>query len=273
MRVAGGRVLVTGAGHGLGFAIASAFAQVGAHVIVTDVSAERVQHAVHQLKQAGHSANGYRLDVTAPAQIAEVRSRLNAEAGPIDVLVNNAGVVFGGAFLDVPLERHFATVGVNLSGVLAMTHAFLPDLLARTAAHVVNVASASAVLALPMATSYAASKWAVLGFSESLREELCVLGHRHVGVTAVCPSFVATGLFDGAKPARLTGWLTPEKVASATVRAVERGKEFVMQPWTVRAFYALCAGWPRGWYRALSRALGVSQSMTGWQGHAPEERD
>ena len=125
------------------------------------------------------------------------------------------------------------------------------------------------MLALPLAVSYAATKWAVLGFSESLREELRVLGHRHVGVTAVCPSYIATGLFDGAKPARLTGWLTPGAVAAAVVRAVERGREFVMLPWRVRAIYWLCAGWPRGWYRAVLRGLGVSRSMAGWHGHRP----
>ena len=194
---------------------------------------------------------------------------MNGEHGPIDVLVNNAGVVFGGPFLDVPLDKHTITVGVNLTGVLTMTHAFLPDLLARPAGHVVNIASAAAVLALPMATSYAASKWAVLGFSESLREELRELGHRHVGITAVCPSYVTTGLFDGARPARTTGWLMPEKVAQATVRAVERGREFVMLPWQARAMYWLCAGWPRSWYRAVCRRLGVSRSMTDWRGHEP----
>jgi short-subunit dehydrogenase len=156
-----------------------------------------------------------------------------------------------------------------LSGVIALTHAFLPDLIARPAGHIVNIASAAAVIALPMATSYAASKWAVLGFSDSLREELRELGHRHVGVTAVCPGYIATGLFDGARPSRLTRWLTPEEVAAAVVRAVERGHEFVMLPRSTRTMYRLCAGLPRSWFRAICRALGVSQSMAGWKGHAP----
>ena len=208
------------------------------------------------------------LDVTRPNEIAAVRARLNSEHGPVDVLVNNAGVVFGGAFLEVPFEKHATTVEVNLTGVLAVTHVFLPELLARPAGHVVNIASAAAVLALPMATSYAASKWAVLGFSDSLREELRELGHRHIGVTAICPSYVTTGLFDGAKPARMTGWLTPDAVADAVVRAVEKNREFVMLPWQARAIYSLMAGWPRSWFRAVCRALGISNSMTGWHGHA-----
>ena len=273
MRVAGSRVLVTGAAQGLGFAIATAFGRAGASVVLTDMNAERLAEAAAKLNAAGFAACGYQLDVTSAEQIAEVRTRLLAEQGPVDVLVNNAGVAFGGPFLDVPLARHLTTVNVNLSGVLAVTHAFLPDLLARPASHVVNISSASAVLALPMAATYAATKWAVLGFCESLREELRVLGHRHVGVTAICPSLIATGLFDGAKPARFTRWLTPEAVADAVVAAVEKRREFVMLPWTARWMYRLCAGWPRSWYRAVCRAVGVSRTMTGWHGHSPPQPD
>jgi short-subunit dehydrogenase len=267
MRVAGSRVLVTGAGHGLGLALASAFARAGARVVVTDKSPERVAQAVAQLTADGRTACGYPLDVTSSEQIANVRARLLAEHGPPDVLVNNAGVVFGGAFLDVPLAKHLATVNVNLSGLLAVTHAFLPDLLARPAAHLVNIASASAVIALPNATTYAATKWAVLGFTESLQEELRALRHRHVGATAICPGYITTGLFDGADPGTFAGWLTPEKVADAVVRAVEKRREFVMLPWALRALYGLCAGLPRSWYKGLGRALGASRSMTGWRGH------
>jgi short-subunit dehydrogenase len=238
---------------------------------LTDLDTNRVEEAVATLKKAGGSAVGFRLDVTAPDEIADVRDRIERECGPLDGLVNNAGVVFGGSFLEVPLDRHLLTVGVNLSGVLGVTHAFLPGLLQRPAAHIVNIASAAAVIALPQATSYAASKWAVLGFSESLREELRGLGYRQVGVTAVCPGYITTGLFTGAKPARLTRWLTPEAVADAVVGAMEKGREFVMLPWQARALYSLCAGWPRSWYRAVCRCLGVSRGMIDWQGHAPTE--
>jgi all-trans-retinol dehydrogenase (NAD+) len=268
MRVAGSRVLITGAGQGLGFAIASAFAHAGAKVVVTDLNADSVNQAVEKLP----GACGYALDVTVPEQIADVRARLNAEHGPPDILVNNAGVAFGGAFLAVPLAKHLTTANVNFSGLIAVTHAFLPDLLARPVAHLVNIASASAVIALPMATTYAASKWAVLGFTESVREELWLLGHRHVGVTAICPGFITTGLFGGARPVNLTGWLTPESVAAAVVRAVEKRREFVMIPWALRAMYGLCAGFPRRVYRGLCRTLGVSHSMTGWQGYGPPSK-
>jgi short-subunit dehydrogenase len=176
-------------------------------------------------------------------------------------------VVFGGAFADVPFDRHRATVEVNLLGLLAVTHAFLPGLIARPAAHVVNVASASAVVPLPGAASYAATKWAVLGFSDSLREELRGQGHRHVRVTAVCPSYVGTGLFAGVRPPRLTWLLDPEDVAAATVRAVERDRELVLLPWTVRVLYGVSGVLPRRAFHRLCNRLGVSTSMAGWRGH------
>lgn len=267
MTLTGKRVLVTGAGHGLGRALAREFARAGAEVVVTDLDAGRVATVVAEVKAAGGTAAGFRLDVTSAANVRAVRDAVLSECGPLDVLVNNAGVVFGGPFADVPLDRHLATVAVNLSGVLAVTHAFLPDLVARPEARLVNIASASAVVALPRAASYAATKWAVLGFSESLREELRLAGHRHVRVTAVCPSFVATGLFDGARPPRLTRLLTPEVVARAVRRATERGTDLVLLPQSVRLLYGVAGVLPRRLYLGLCRALGVSNSMAEWRGH------
>jgi short-subunit dehydrogenase len=264
MRLTGKRALITGAGHGLGRAIATEFARAGAAVIITDREPDRVAAVV---KELGPPAAGCPLDVTVPAQVAAVRDQLLQDRGPIDVLVNNAGIVAGGPFRDVSLDRHLNTVAVNLTGVLTVTHTFLPDLLSRPESRIVNIASASAIVPLPLAASYAATKWAVLGFSESLREELRLAGHRHLRVSAVCPSYITTGLFDGVKPPRLTRMLTPEVVARAVRRVAVRGTEFVLLPRSVQLLYAVAGVLPRRVYRQLCRWLGVSASMTGWTGH------
>jgi short-subunit dehydrogenase len=267
LNLANKRALITGAGQGLGREIAFALARAGAEVIVTDLNAAAVQESQLKLEAVGYRAHGYSLDVTQSNQIEEARKRILSDLGPIDILVNNAGLVFGGEFVSVPLDRHRKTIDVNLTGMIAVTHAFLPDLIARPEAALVNIASASAVVPLPWAASYAASKAAVVSFSESLREELRLLGKRHVLVTTICPSFISTGLFEGARPARLTWMLTPEKVAAAVVRSIERGRSFVILPWTAGLLYALGKCFPVGIYRRICALLGVSTSMRDWRGH------
>jgi short-subunit dehydrogenase len=262
MRLNGKRALITGAGAGLGRAIAQALTAAGAQVIVTDVDGGRAAMVAKEL-----GTSGFALDVTSPEQVVAVREQVL----PIDLLVNNAGIVFGGPFADVPLAKHAATVAVNLAGLLNVTHAFLGDLVARPEAHIVNIASASAFVPLPWAASYAATKAAVVSFSESLREELRVQGRRHVGVTAVCPSYIATGLFAGARPARLTWMLTPESVARTVGRAIEKNRKLVILPWTARLLYSVTGMLPTPLYRQLCSALGVSTSMIDWRGHAPPE--
>jgi all-trans-retinol dehydrogenase (NAD+) len=257
----GKRVLITGGGGGLGRALAKRFAEAGSQVIFTDCDIAAAEDAAKGLK----AATSHRLDVTNSADIQSVRERVLAD-GPIDVLVNNAGVVFGGPFTQVPLDRHQQTVSVNLNGLITLTHAFLPDLIARPEAHLVNVASASAFIPLPYGSVYAASKWAVFGFTESLREELRLLGHRHVGVTAVCPSYIDTGLFAGATPPILTGWVSAESVADATVRAVLHNQPLVLLPRRIRRLLAIGNVLPSPLWRRVVAWTGVSTSMSGWKG-------
>jgi all-trans-retinol dehydrogenase (NAD+) len=260
------RILVTGAGRGLGNEIARQLLRLQAEVIVTDRDANRLAEAVKDLGSGGGSVFGYELDVTDGEAVLKFRDRLHREHGPLDGVVNNAGIVHGGAFLSVPVESHLQTVDINLSGVIRVTHAFLPDLIARPESYLVNLISASAIIPLPMGSSYAASKWAGLGFTESLREELKMLGHRHVRVIAVCPSYIATGLFDGAKPAAGTWMLTPETVAAKVIRSMEKYRQVVLVPWTVRLL-VIAKGWlPRRAYYWFLRRIGVNTSMKEWHG-------
>jgi short-subunit dehydrogenase len=249
--------------------MALAFSATGASVIVTDYAAPRVEETLTLVRQAGGRGAGYPLDVTDNAMILAVRERVHAEHGPLDVLVNNAGVAYGGAFLDVPLEEHHATYRVNLLGEVAMTHAFLPDLIGRSEAHLVNVASASGFIALPYATTYASSKWGVLGFSESIREELRLLGHRHVSVTAVCPSYIDTGMAAGVSVPRLSRMLRSADVARLVVGAVKKRRELLLTPWLVKITPFSKGLLPPSWFRRTCDWLGITASMSTWHGHNP----
>ena len=139
----GKRVLITGAAAGIGRALAERLGARGADLILTDRDEERLAATTDAIRRAGSKAQHHVLDVTKSASILQVRDAIHSRGGPVDVLVNNAGVVFGGAFLEVPLQKHLDTFSVNALGLVSMTHAFLADLVARPEAHLVNVASAA----------------------------------------------------------------------------------------------------------------------------------
>jgi short-subunit dehydrogenase len=147
-----------------------------------------------------------------------------------------------------------------------VTYEFLGDLIAQPEAHLVNIASASGFIGLPFGSSYASSKWALIGLGESLRLEMGVLGHDHVGVTTVCPSYTRTGLFNGAKPARTTRVLTPERLADQVVGAVRRNRPFVKTPWLVHLVPLLRGILPTRLFDLVGHAFGATTSMQDWRG-------
>ncbi len=262
-------MLVTGAASGIGKAIATRLAGERAQVLLVDLNGAALAETADALARAGARVRTYVLDLTDSSRITGLRERVHGDGGPIDVLVNNAGVVFGGGFLDVPLERHLTTYRVNTEGLVAMTHAFLPDLIAGGDGHVVNIASASGFIGLPFGATYASSKWAVVGFSESLALELVLQGHPHVHVTCVCPSYVATGLFEGARAPVTTRLLTAERVADLTVRAVLANRPFVRTPWLVKLTPAMKGVVPFRVFYRVAAWLGVNTSMLHWRGRGP----
>jgi all-trans-retinol dehydrogenase (NAD+) len=265
--LAGKRVLITGAASGIGKAMAQRFAAERANLVLVDLNEPQLLATASELERTGVNVHSYKLDVTDGPGILALRERIHRDTGgPIDVLVNNAGLVFGGKFLEVPLEKHMLTYRVNIESLVAFTHAFLGDLIGRPDAHVVNTASASGFVGLPLGSTYASSKWAVIGFSESLALELDRLGHRHVHVTAACPSYVTTGLFDGAKAPLFTSLLTAEKVADKVVRAVLGNRMYVKTPWLIAMTPMLKGLLPFKMFYLVASLLGVNTSMTQWKG-------
>lgn len=262
----GKRVLITGAGTGIGELMATELGKRGAEVIVTARRIEAAREVVKKIRSLGGRARPMRLDVSDLASIPAFREQLHQEAGPIDVLINNAGVVFGGTFEQVPLEDHFNTFQINSLGLMAMCHAFMDDLIASTQSHLINIASASAFVGLPYGSTYAASKWAVLGFSESLRLELKERGIRHLAVTTVCPSYISTGMFDGVRSPLLSPMLTPEKVVHSILRGAKNRESLVFEPLTVRAIDLLKGALPRPVWDEVAMRSGIASSMKSWRG-------
>lgn len=262
----GKTALITGGARGLGLQMALAFAREGANIVLTDINPETLEKAREQVETTGVRAFAWPADVTDPVALQKLRENIRQQVGPIDILVNNAGVVFGGAFREVPLEKHRATYEVNITGLTNVTWTFLPDLLERPEARIVNIASASGLIALPYGASYGASKWAAIGLSESLRQELQEEGHGQVRVTAVCPSFIDTGMFNGARAPRMTRLLDPEKLVTRIVAATRRGDAYLLEPFIVKLM-PLFRLLPTNLLDGLARFFGVASSMKQWEGH------
>jgi short-subunit dehydrogenase len=271
--LAGKTVLITGAGSGIGRDIALESARRGARVVATDLNEPGAGATADMVRAAAGRAIAYGVDVTSHEQVRDLCRRLTDDGVDVDVLVNNAGVVHGGAFLDVPLERHLATYRVNTLGVVTVTHALLPSLLLRPEAHLVFLASAAGFVGLPYGSTYASSKWSVIGLAESIRLELAEQGHTHVRVTTICPSFVTTGMFDGVAALRLTRPLAAPKLARMVVRAILTNRPYVLTPWLVRLTPFLRGALPLFASDALARLFGVTRSMESWKGRIQETGD
>jgi NAD(P)-dependent dehydrogenase (short-subunit alcohol dehydrogenase family) len=236
LKVKGSRVVITGAGSGIGQATAARCARLGAEVVAVDIDGETAERTARACRQLGADAHAYRCDVADAAAVAELAAAIEQDRGPVDVLVNNAGVGIGGPFLESTIADWDWLRGVNIDGVAYGCHAFGAAMVARRRGHVVNVASGAAYMRHRHMAAYCASKAAVLALSECLRADWAGAG---VGVSVICPGVIDTPI---ASHSRMVGAVarrqdaivrsmrfghSPDLVAKAIVRAVERNSAVV----------------------------------------------
>lgn len=225
------RILVTGAGSGLGKAMATKFARAGWQVLVTDVDSTAAETVAKEL-----DASVLRLDVTDEASWTAALDWCQREWGGLDVLVNNAGVAGGGRFERIPLEDWDWIWEINLRGVIQGCRTFVPMFKKQGSGHLVNVASLAAIMNLPAMSSYNVTKAGVVSLSETLRYELRPYG---IATTVVCPGFVKTNIGDrtrSADPAAAkvnaklleSSKVSPEDVADQVFDAVRRKRFLVL---------------------------------------------
>ena len=265
------QILITGGARGIGKQIALEFAKYGANIIICDLDKSFFKKNIFkknikEIEKLGVTCSGYYLDVTKYDDIIKIRESILKKIGKIDVLVNNAGVVFGGKFLEISIKEHRITYDVNIQGIINMLHVFLQDLINQKNAHIVNIASASGFTSLPNGSTYASSKAAVTSFSESLINELKQDENVHVGMTIVCPAYVNTGMFEGIKEPMFIPMLTPEKLAKKIIKAVRKNKRFVLEPTFIKFIPIIKALSPYFIFDFLGRILGGYSSMNFWKG-------
>lgn len=245
-------VAITGASSGIGAAAARRFAEEGATVIVTARSLEKLERLAEQY-QGGMFA--YRLDVTDEGEVRSVFDTIVQAHGPIDVLVNNAGFGMFETAEKTDMAAFMNMMDVNYFGTVRCTKAVLPGMMARGSGHIVNVASVAGFISTAKSSGYSATKHAVIGFTDALRQELHGSG---ILVSSVNPGPVDTPFFDRADPkggykgsvGRLM--VSPEKIAEAIVAAVvyKRPQSFV--PKYMGWGAALTRLIPAGWFTRLA---------------------
>ncbi len=236
--------LVTGAASGIGRAIALQLASEGVNLFLLDVDQAGLVDVVSVVKRERVEAIGRCCDVSEPTQIAASVAHILDRWGGVDLLVNNAGITYYGQTAQMSAELCERLLAINLHAPIHFTRELLPTLLDRPEAHVLNVASFFGLIGTRRLAAYTASKFGLVGFSESLRAEY---GRKGLGVTALCPGFVDTNLFqtaplgsDQQQHKLPPKWMltTSEKIAARAVRAIRRNQALVvMQPYAKLAHF------------------------------------
>ena len=260
-------VLITGAGSGLGRALAIRFARLGAHLVVWDINKPGLEETVKLVKEANPSikCKPYICDITNRQVVYETADRVKQEMGSVTVLVNNAGVVNGKNLMDIPDEKIIQTFNVNAISHFWTVKAFLPEMMAKNSGHLVSIASVAGQVGSCQLTDYCASKFACVGFEESLRMELINADLTGIKSTIALPYFMNTGMFAGFNSPILPA-LEPEDVANEIMAGILTDSVYVVVPKSCYALNTLKTILPDMAYNKMYEVLGGFQVMAGFKG-------
>jgi NAD(P)-dependent dehydrogenase (short-subunit alcohol dehydrogenase family) len=242
-------VIVTGGARGIGAATARAFREAGAQVVVADIDKEALEAAESSI----HPAKVAYLDVTSRASFESLFDDVEATLGPVDILVNNAGIMPMMKVTEIPDALADRVLDINLRGVILGTRVALARMLPRRCGHIINMSSTLGEFVGPGLSDYCASKFGVIGFTDSARYELKGTG---VDLSLVLPGQVNTELVAGLRKAKGLGLASPESIADAIIGLARRPRRRVYSPLT---FAAIAIGFkllPRGLGEGLITALG-----------------
>ncbi len=256
-----GRVVaITGGARGIGLATGQACARAGMRVAIGDLDADLSAAAAAGVAGGGAEAAGFGVDVADPASFARFLADAEARLGPLDALVNNAGVLFLGAYEAEDPAHTRQMLEVNLGGVLTGSRLALARFVPRGRGHVVNVASSAGLIGVAGGATYAATKHGVVGFTRALRAEVRGTGVR---TTLVLPGVIGTEMTRGFRRARATRVLEPAAVGDAIARALASGRAEILVPAELGLPARLVAGLPPRASDAIKRALRADDVMLG----------
>jgi short-subunit dehydrogenase len=272
VQLRGANAIVTGASRGIGVHIARALVAEGVNVALTARSGAELEAVRAEMAGAGVRAAAIVCDVADPAGRAALVERAESEIGPIDIVVNNAGIETAGHFHTTAEDDLQRVIDVNLMAPMMLTRAVLPGMIERGRGHIVNIASGAGKVGVPFEASYCTSKHGLVGLTRSLRAEYSA---SPIGFSVVCPAFVSdTGMYDrwvrdGVKAPWYVGWSRPKKVAKVVVSCIQRDRgEVLVNVPPVRPLVTLLAAVPAiepavmrmlGYTRMFERAAEIEQ--------------
>jgi short-subunit dehydrogenase len=234
-------------------------------LVIWDINQENINSTVAEFGKLGR-VEGYKLDVSDKDGVKECFARTEKECGNVDIVINCAGIVTGNKTFDkqniTDIER---TMSINAVAPMTIALQALPGMIARDKGHICNIASAAGMLSNPKMSVYVASKWAVIGWSDSVRIEL-KQAKSNVRITTVAPYFINTGMFDGVK-SRLFPILEPEATSAKILRAIEKNRDFKGIPFGFH-FIRLCQGLlPTAWFDLIfGKWVGIFSAMDHFTG-------
>lgn len=260
-------VLITGGASGIGRLMGELCLEKGAkRLIIWDMDAEKLNITTADLKSKGYAVVSYLIDISATTTVINTANQILNDYGPVDILINNAGIVVGKFFEEHSHEEIDRTMQINTQSMMHITREFLPAMLKAKKGHIVNIASAAGLAANPQMSVYVASKWAVIGWSETLRIEL-ESKSKDLHVTTVTPFYISTGMFEGVK-SPIVPIVNPASAARQIIHAIEKNKIFCRMPWIVYAMPFFKGILPQRWFDAMiGKWFGIYSSMQQFKGH------
>jgi all-trans-retinol dehydrogenase (NAD+) len=259
-------VLITGGASGIGYLLGQ---HLGArnigHLVIWDINRTQLDSAVTTLQQTGMTVTGYHVDITDTTQVDATISTMHTAGITVDILVNNAGIVIGKPFAEYADGQIAREMAINAVAPMIIAHKLLPGMQQRQRGHIVNIASAAGLLSNPRMSVYVASKWAITGWSDSLRLEL-EQANSPINVTTVMPYYINTGMFDGVR-SRIIPILTPEHVVRQIIGAIERDAIFLRMPWIVNLLPFIKGILPVRWFDVvIGKWFGIYATMQHFTG-------
>jgi len=271
--VKGEKVLITGAGSGLGRLMSQRFAQLGCTLVLVDVNQSANEETASMLREYGVSTHAYTCDLSKREDVYRVMNKVKEEVGDIDILINNAGIVTGYKILQCPDELMQKTMDVNVTAHFWTVKSVLPSMLSRNHGHIVSIASGAGLFGVSGVVDYCASKFGAVGFDEALRSEIASLGKTGVHTTVICPYFIQTGMFAGivTRFPSMLPFMEPEYVVGRILDGVLCNQPIVLIPRVLYIFLALRNLLPVKALTVANDFFGLNKSMEDFKGRRKDD--